>query len=97
MTFDIKCEEIRELVNNGGQLIDVRSNQEFSRGALKKAVNIPLEAIPHHTDTIDREKPVMLYCVSGMRANVVKQFLESLGFNQVYNLGGISQLAHCQA
>ena len=61
MTFDIKCEEIRELVNNGGQLIDVRSNQEFSRGALKKAVNIPLEAIPHHTDTIDREKPVMLY------------------------------------
>jgi phage shock protein E len=97
MTFDIKCEEIRELVNNGGQLIDVRSNQEFSRGALKKAVNIPLEAIPHHTDTIDREKPVMLYCVSGMRANVVKQFLESMGFNQVYNLGGISQLAHCQA
>jgi phage shock protein E len=97
MTFDIKCEEIRELVNNGGQLIDVRSNQEFSRGALKKAVNIPLEAIPHHTDAIDREKPVMLYCVSGMRANVVKQFLESMGFNQVYNLGGISQLAHCQA
>jgi phage shock protein E len=97
MTFDIKCEEIRELVENGGQLIDVRSTQEFSQGALKKAVNIPLEAIPHHTDSIDRAKPVMLYCVSGMRANVVKQFLESMGFNYVYNLGGISQLAHCQA
>jgi phage shock protein E len=95
MTFEIKCDEIRELVNNGGQLIDVRSIQEFSQGALKKAVNIPLEAIPHHADTIDREKPVMLYCVSGMRANVVKQFLESMGFSQVYNLGGISQLAHC--
>jgi rhodanese-related sulfurtransferase len=56
-----------------------------------------LEAIPHHADSIDREKPVMLYCVSGMRANVVKKFLESMGFNYVYNLGGISQLAHCQA
>jgi phage shock protein E len=95
MTFDIKCEEIRELVEQGGQLIDVRSSQEFTRGALKKAVNIPLESIPHHTESIDREKPVMLYCVSGMRANVVKQFLESMGFNQVYNLGGIRQLAHC--
>ncbi len=95
MTYEIKCNEIRALVDNGGQLIDVRSNNEFNQGALKNAVNIPLETVPHHADNIDRGKPVMLYCVSGMRANVVKQFLESLGFSQVYNLGGISQLAHC--
>ena len=95
MTYEIKCDELRELVDNGGQLIDVRSNLEYSQGALANAVNIPLETIPHHTDNIDRNKPVMLYCVSGMRANAVKKFLESLGFNYVYNLGGISQLAHC--
>lgn len=95
MTFEIKCDELRELVDNGGQLIDVRSSLEYSRGALQNAVNIPVETIPHHTSNIDMNKPVMLYCVSGMRASVVKQFLESLGFNHVYNLGGISQLAHC--
>ena len=95
MTFAIKCDELRELVENGGQLIDVRSSLEYSRGALKDAVNIPVETIPHNTDSIDKSKPVMLYCVSGMRASVVKRFLESLGFNYVYNLGGISQLAHC--
>jgi phage shock protein E len=95
MTYELKCEELRELVENGGQLIDVRSHHEYHQGALKNAVNIPLETIPHSMDAIDRSKPVMLYCVSGMRANVVKQFLESLGFNYVYNLGGISQLAHC--
>ena len=95
MTFDIKCDELRDLVENGGQLIDVRSQNEYSRGALKNAVNIPLETIPHNTDNIDKNKPVMLYCVSGMRASAVKQFLESLGFNYVYNLGGISRLAHC--
>ena len=95
MTFKLKCNELRELVENGGQLIDVRSNLEYSRGALENAINIPLETIPRNTDTIDKSKPVMLYCVSGMRANTVKQFLESLGFNYVYNLGGISQLAHC--
>jgi len=95
MTFELKCDELRELVENGGQLIDVRSNREYSRGALKNAVNIPIETFPYNTDTINKDKPVMLYCVSGMRANSVKQFLESLGFNYVYNLGGISQLAHC--
>ena len=95
MTFEIQCDELRELVNNGGQLIDVRSSHEYSQGALESAINIPVESIPHHTDAIDRSKPVMLYCVSGMRASVVKRFLESLGFNYVYNLGGLSQLAHC--
>jgi len=95
MTLDIRCDEIRELVDNGGQLIDVRSSREFSQGALKNAVNMPVESISHVAGSIDKHKPVVLYCVSGMRASVVKQFLESLGFNHVYNLGGISQLAHC--
>ena len=58
MTFELKCDELRELVENGGQLIDVRSNLEYSRGALKNAVNIPLETIPNNTDTIDKSKPV---------------------------------------
>ncbi len=95
MTFEIKCDELRELVENGGQLIDVRSSLEYSRGALQNAINIPVETIPHHTNRIDKNKPVMLYCVSGMRASVVKRFLESLGFRYVYNLGGISQFAYC--
>ncbi|NNJ98684.1 MAG: rhodanese-like domain-containing protein [Gammaproteobacteria bacterium] len=95
MTYDIKCAQIRELVDNGGQLIDVRSNHEFTQGALKNAVNVPVESVPYCANTIDRNKPVMLYCVSGTRANLVKHFLESLGFNNVYNLGGMSQLAHC--
>ena len=95
MTIEIQCDELRELVENGGQLIDVRSSLEYHRGALKDAVNIPVETIPHNMASIDKSKPVMLYCVSGMRASVVKQFLESLGFNYVYNLGGINQLAHC--
>ena len=95
MTYEIQCEELRELVENGGQLIDVRSSLEYRQGALKDAVNIPVESIPQNTNTIDRNKHVMLYCVSGMRASVVKRFLESLGFNYVYNLGGISQLARC--
>jgi rhodanese-related sulfurtransferase len=48
MTYDIKCAQIRDLVDNGGQLIDVRSNHEFTQGALKNAVNVPVESLCKH-------------------------------------------------
>ncbi len=95
MIHEIKCSELQHMVAEGGQLIDVRSNIEFSTGALRSAVNMPVESIPYFADTMNKDKPVLLYCVSGARANMVKQFLESLGFDQVYNLGGLKQLAHC--
>jgi phage shock protein E len=94
MTYEIKCEELRSMIENGAQLIDVRSHLEFSQGSLKHAINIPIETIPHHAEKIDRNNPVMLYCLSGARARMVKRFLESLGFENVHNLGGIRQLAH---
>jgi phage shock protein E len=94
MTLEIKCVELRTIVENGGQLIDVRSPDEFLQGSLQYAVNIPIESIPTCVDQLDKNKPVMLYCLSGIRANMVKRFLESLGFEDVRNLGGIRQLAH---
>jgi len=95
MTYEIKCGELRNMIENGGQLIDVRSSHEFSQGSLKHAVNLPAESIPHYLQHLDRNNPVMLYCRSGARADMVKRFLESLGFENVHNLGGIQQLAHC--
>lgn len=95
MTYEIKSEALKNMVENGGLLIDVRSNLEFSRGSLKHAVNIPIESIPYQAEQIDRSQPVMLYCLSGARAGMVKRFLESIGFENVHNLGGIRQLAHC--
>jgi phage shock protein E len=95
MTYDIKCDELKRMIDNGGQLIDVRSNYEFSQGSLKHAINVPIESIPYHAEQIDRSSPVLLYCLSGARADMVKRFLESIGFEKVHNLGGIAQLAHC--
>jgi phage shock protein E len=95
MTYQIKCDELKRMVENGGLLIDVRSNFEFSQGSLKHAVNVPVESIPYHAEQLDRKHPVMLYCLSGARADMVKRFLESIGFENVHNLGGIGQLAHC--
>ena len=94
MTLEIKSSELKKIIENGGQLIDVRSPAEFNQGSLQHAVNMPIESMPTYAEELDRSRPVLIYCLSGIRARMVKRFLESLGFEKVHNLGGIRQLAH---
>ena len=94
--FDIfSCHEIKQLLSEGAQLIDVRTQFEYNSGALDGAVNIPLNVIKHHTDSIHKHKPVLVYCRSGQRSAYAKQLLEMMGFPQVYNIGGYFQYATC--
>jgi len=95
MTGELSCEKLQELLHGGAQLIDVRSTMEFNQGALNGAINLPITSIQHNIDTIDQTKPVLLYCRSGQRSGMVKQFLISLGFEDVYNIGSYSKYAFC--
>ena len=89
------CNFIEEKMSEGGQLIDVRSPVEFSQGALDGAINMPVSHFQTLIDDIDNSKPVLLYCRSGARSEMVKKYLEQLGFNQVHNIGGLQQFAGC--
>jgi len=89
------CNVVQKIISEGGQLIDVRSAIEFSQGALTGAVNIPIADFQYLKDEIDSSKPVLLYCRTGARSGVVKNYLEQLGFDQVHNIGGIRQFLDC--
>lgn len=95
MTQIYNCNFIAEQLDDGGQLIDVRSTVEFNQGALKSAVNKPIDRFQLLMDDIDNTKPVLLYCRTGARSEMVKNYLERLGFDQVHNLGGLKQFAGC--
>lgn len=95
MSMLYNCQFLNEKLEEGGQLIDVRSPIEFNQGALQGAVNIPIENFQHHVDGIDNSKPVLLYCRSGARSEMVKRYLEKLGYDQVHNIGGINRFASC--
>ncbi|MCW8830539.1 MAG: rhodanese-like domain-containing protein [Gammaproteobacteria bacterium] len=95
MNGELSCEKLQQLLNNGAQLIDVRSTMEFNQGALNGAINLPINSIQHNTGVIDQNKPVLLYCRSGARSGMVKNFLISLGFQDVYNIGSYSKYAFC--
>lgn len=78
----------KELVNKGAQIIDVRSPEEFKGGHIKGAINIPLQNLLAHLSRINKGKPVITCCASGMRSASAKNLLKSKGFPVVYNGGG---------
>jgi phage shock protein E len=89
------CAFLKNMLKQGGLLIDVRSGYEFAQGALDGAKNMPLESFQHLSEDIVKEKPVLLYCRSGQRSEMAKRYLQSLGFPDVHNIGGYQQLANC--
>lgn len=75
------------LLQNGAQIIDVRTPEEFRTGHIKGSINVPLQELSNNLFKIKKEKPVLTCCASGIRSAAAKQFLKANGFNEVYNGG----------
>lgn len=72
-------------------LLDVRSPQEYAEGHIPESRNIPLQELERVKDKIkDRSVPLFTYCYSGSRSSLAKSLLQSLGYTNVTNIGGIS-------
>jgi phage shock protein E len=83
---------IQELVLNGATIIDVRSREEFQGGHLKSSINIPLDKLTNSLKKLDKNKPIITCCASGMRSASARSLLKSNGFEQVYNGGSWTSL-----
>ena len=82
--------ELRDADLSKVTLIDVRTPDEFSLGALKGAINIPLDDMRERINEIPADKPVFLYCGVGLRGYLASNILRQNGFDDVRNLvGGI--------
>jgi len=80
--------DYKELIAKGATIIDVRSKAEFQGGHVKGSINIPLNNLQGHLSKINKDKPVITCCASGMRSASAKSILQSNGFKEVYNGGG---------
>lgn len=85
--------KISSIITEGGQLIDVRTPEEYASSHADQAINIPIDDIlAGDYSKIDKNKPIYLYCRSGNRASQVKEFLEVKGYKNITNLGGLVEL-----
>ncbi|WP_455666063.1 FAD-dependent oxidoreductase [Phocaeicola sp.] len=69
-------------------LVDVRTPDEFALGALKGAVNIPLDDMRERMREIPKDKPIYLYCGVGLRGYLASNILLQNGYKEVKNLIG---------
>ncbi len=81
--------DFKELVKQGAIIVDVRTKGEYSSGAIKGSINIPLDQLSSNLGKLkDKNTPVITCCASGMRSASAKSILKSNGYSQVYNGGG---------
>jgi hydroxyacylglutathione hydrolase len=69
-------------------ILDVREPEEFARGHVPKAVNLPQADLATRLDEVPRDRPIMTICQSGMRSLRSAQFLRQQGFDQVVSVAG---------
>ena len=80
--------EVRDLVENNEYIVDVRSKEDFEKGHLINAVNIPITQIRDRLEEIPKDRPVYVHCRSGQTSYNAVLALQHLGFDNVYNVSG---------
>ncbi len=77
-----------QALSNEDYLLDVRTVEEFSKGSIPGAVNIPLDEIRQRLNEIPVDKTVYLFCQVGMRGYLASRILMQHGFGDVRSLSG---------
>jgi len=80
------------LKDNSLIIIDVRTKGEYEEGHIPGAVLIPNESIKDRKPELlpDVNQVILVYCRSGNRSKQAAQKLANMGYNKVYEFGGIN-------
>ena len=72
-------------------VVDVRTREEYESGHIENAVLVPNESIGSEMpETLpDKDATLLIYCRSGRRSKDAAEKLLSLGYQNVYDFGGV--------
>lgn len=80
-------EEFREGYRKA-QLIDVREPQEYEKGHILGARNIPVTQLKTRLIELRKDKPVYLYCQGSSRSSRAAHLLHKNGYENIVQLKG---------
>jgi phage shock protein E len=83
---------VKQKIDAGATIIDVRTPEEFRDGAYPGARNIPVGNLSARLGEIPKDKPVVLYCASGARSASAARTMKQAGFVDVINAGGLGDM-----
>ncbi len=80
----------KQAVGTSVQLVDVRTSGEYESGHIGEAklMDVNEDEFDAQIATLDKTKPVYVYCLSGGRSKTAAKSMVKQGFMQVFNLDG---------
>jgi|JI10StandDraft_1071094.scaffolds.fasta_scaffold177518_2 rhodanese-related sulfurtransferase len=89
----LSMQSIRSDIGTTGQLIDVRTPEEYNAGHIDGAVNLPLQSIESGTlPSVEKDEPIYLYCRSGNRSAQATLLLKQAGYTDIQDLGAMTSV-----
>jgi len=91
----VTVEEFKELdALRDVQLLDIRTPEEYKSGYIEGYRNMDYlsDTFKEEMETLDKSKPIVIYCRSGGRSGRCATLMLEIGFKEIYDLeGGIIQ------
>ena len=96
----LNFDEANEFILEGAFVIDVREESEVAQtGKVSNALHIPRGLIEFKLNPEAQNNPLgiqkystlLVYCAAGVRSALAAKTLQDLGFENVFNLGSISE------
>ena len=85
---DISKNDVLDLLEDKSiNIIDLRTDEEFSKGSIKYSYNIDFQKreFIDNLNLLNKEKPYIIYCKSGNRSERASLIMKSLGFKVIYH------------
>jgi phage shock protein E len=83
---------VMDRIKAGATILDVRTPDEYRDGGYPGSVNIPLQVLAARINEVPKDKPVVVYCLSGGRSAQAARLLKSSGWTDVVNAGGLADM-----
>lgn len=84
----VTLEELEKMDPSGIRIVDIRPREEFLRGTIEQAVNLPMEESEDGVPELPKDKMICVLCHTGNKSREVAAQLAEAGYEAVSIEGG---------
>ena len=86
-TTQLSTKEVAERKPDS-QILDVRSEKEWSSGHIHHALHIPLGELKQRIEELEKDRALIAVCGSGYRSSIAASLLQTNGFTKIGSMDG---------
>jgi len=72
----------------GDLLVDVRTAEEYNKGTIEGAINIPVDELRNRLSELPKDQKIFIFCQIGLRGYLAQRMLIQNDYQNVLNISG---------